>query len=314
MPKILFHTPVPDEYVHLIESEFSHYDIIRECSQESDWYGVEVIYGSELTEPQLELAPHLRWVHAPSNDLGNLCYDKIRERGSIMISTGLKQNVSNIAEFVMGSVLSFSKQFFLWPSVPHEPQEFWNWPLKETMWSVKGRTLLQIGLGRVGTEVTRLAQIFGMKTWGVGLKKTFHPHCHKTFATNNLHSLLPSADVTVLAFPSQGIKRVLLGKEELALLKPDSILIIIGSTQTIDTEALIPIAKSGRLRGILFDSFKKPPLRNSPLWNLPKTILTPNVAGYPESETDEENFAHFRRNLRSYLTGRVFEMKNVIQL
>lgn len=314
MPKILFRAPTSKEHVKLLEAEFAHYDIITECQQESDWYGIEIIYGRELTEGELMLAPHLKWVHAPSNDLDHLCIEKIHHRGSIMVSTGVKGNVGNIAEFVMGATLSFSKQFFHWPSAPAEPGDFWTWPLKETMWSLKGRTLLQIGLGHVGTEVTRLAKVFGMKVWGVGLKRSFHPFCDKTFSTENLHAILPASDVVVVAFPGQGVRRMILGKEEFGLLKADSILIVVGTSQTIDEEALIKTARSGKLRGILFDALSRPPPRNSPLWSLRNTILTPNVAGYPESETEEANFAHFRRNLRSYSRGRISEMKNVVQI
>ena len=313
MPKILFHSPVTQEQRTLLSEEFAGYEMITECKEESDWYGVEVYYGSELSDADFELAPHLRWIHAPSHDLDNLCIDKIRERGSVMLSTGFKQNIENISEFVMGSILAFSKQFFHWPAVPHEPQEFWNWPLKDTMWPLRKKTLLQIGLGRAGTEVTRLAKVFGMKTWGVSLTKNFHPYCDKTFSTQVLHSILPVADVVVVAFPGQGTRRVLLGPAELALLKPDSILIVVGTQETIDEKALVEVAKSGKLRGILLDALDKPPLRNSPLWKIPNMILTPNVAGYPEVERDEVNFAHFRRNLRSYVKGRILEMKNVFQ-
>ncbi|MCH9611368.1 MAG: putative 2-hydroxyacid dehydrogenase [Chlamydiales bacterium] len=314
MPKILFHSSADPKSLSSLQREFPSYEILTSIKEESDWQEVEIFYGKELSDSDFEQAPHLRWVHAPSYDLDNLPIEKIRERGSVMLSTGFKQNVENVAEFVMGAILSFSKQFFHWPSVPHEPQEFWNWPLKETMWSLRNKTLLQIGLGRVGSEVTRLAKLFEMKTWGVGLEKNFHPYCNKTFSFNNLHSLLPSSDVVVVAFPGQGKGRTLLGKEEMALLKPDSILIVVGTRETIDEKALVEVAKSGRLRGILLDALKKPPLRNSPLWSIPGMILTPNVSTFPEIETDEANFAHFRRNLRSYIKGHILEMKNILQL
>ncbi len=313
MPKILFQAPVDEEQLRTLHQEFPSYELISECKEGADWFGVEIFYGSDLSEANFEQAPQLRWLHAPSNDLDSLCMEKIQERGSVMVSSGFKQNIENISEFVLGAALAFSKQFFHWPSAPHEPQEFWDWPLKETMWPLRDKTLLQIGIGRVGTEVTRLAQILGMKTWGVSTTKSFHPYCEKTFSINNLHSILPASDVVVVAFPSKGIKHLLLGPEELALLKPDSVLIVVGTRETIDEKALVEVAKSGRLRGILLDALKKPPLRNSPLWSIPNMILTPNVAGYPEVETDHVNFSHFKRNLRSYAKGQTLEMKNVLQ-
>ncbi|MCH9609218.1 MAG: putative 2-hydroxyacid dehydrogenase [Chlamydiales bacterium] len=314
MPKILLQQEVPLEVQDSLEKEFPQYDFITECEHDYDWHAIEVIYGSALSERELELAPRLRWIHCPGGGANTLCSDKIRLREEILISYGARYDATQTAEFVMGAILSFSKQFFHWKEAPHDPEEFWNWPLKQTVWTLKDRLLLQVGSGRVGTEVVRMANFFQMKSWGVRKSRSFHPYCQKTFSFNELHSILPAADVVVLTLPKKGRSTTFFGAPEFKLMKPDSILIIVGSGEMVDETALVEAAKGEKFRGVLIDAFSKPPPRkDSPLWEIPNGILTPQIAGLPETE-DLPALRLFRRNLRSYIPGKVKEMKNLISL
>lgn len=312
MPKILLQEEVSFEALDTLTIEFPHLDFIDHCEHDYDWHGVEIIYGSSLLEKELAIAPRLRWIHCPGADTRNLCMDKIKKRGDILISLGARFNATQIAEYVMGGILSFAKQFFNWEKAPRETEEFWNWPLKETMWTLKGRLLLQIGLGHLGTEIVRHGNFFGMKSWGIQKARSFHPYCKKTFSMNELHSILPQADVVVIALPNKGLQKILFGLAEFKLMKPDSIFILVGSGGMVDEQALIEVAKSKKFRGILLDAFHfGPPKKNSPLWSLPNTHLTPMVAGIPETD-DLPSLRLFRRNLRHYIPGKIKEMKNLV--
>ncbi len=314
MPKILLQEEIPLQMQDTLTQEFPQYEFIRECEHDYDWHAVEIIYGNKLSEKQFELAPRLRWIHCPGVDTDQLCREKLKEQGDVLISLSGHHDVSQIAEFVMGGILSFSKQFFHWKEAHRDPQEFWDWPLKETMWTLKNRTLLQVGLGKVGSEIVRLANIFGMKTWGVRRSSSFHPHCQKTFSIRNLHSILPAADVVVIALPQKGVKEILIGKQEFELMKPDSIFIIVGSAEMIDENALVAVSKKGKFRGVLLDAYRHPPpAKNSPLWTIPNVLMTPSVSGIPPP-TDLPPLRLFQRNLRVYTPGRINEMKNLIIL
>jgi len=312
MPGIFLQTPLDPNEIIALQREFPHYDILEKCETENDWEGVEVLYGNHLTEAQLKQAPRLRWVHCPSTDTRHLCIPEIQKFGGVLISLSKGQNVPQMAEFVIGAILAFAKQFFHWPQAPHEPNEFWNWPLQETMWSLQNKILLQVGLGEVGSAVVKMANGMGMKTWGVRRQRSFHPYCHKTFPVTNLHSLLPVADIVVLALPKRGRRDVLFKGVEFALMKRDSIFIVVGSGDFVEEAALVKEAKTGKFRGILLDTFANPPpAKNSPLREMPNTILTPSVASCPKSE-EHLPFRLFRQNLRLFAPGRINEMKNLI--
>lgn len=312
MPKILLQEEIPFGAKESLEAEFPQFDFVLGCENDYDWHGIEVIYGNQLTESQFSHATRLKWIHCPGVDTSSLCEKKIRERGDILLSIGARYDVRQVAEFVFAGILGFAKQLHRWPHAPHDPEEFWNWPLKETMWTLKDRTLLQVGLGAVGSEIVKLASRFEMKIWGIRRTSSFHPYCKKTFSIRELHSLLPSVDVVVLALPRKGIKEIIFGIDEFKLMKPDSVFIVVGSAETVDEHALAEVAKTKKFRGVLLDAFAHPPpKKDSPLWELPDTLLTPSIAGIPESE-DLPSLRLFRRNLRLYIPGKINEMKNLI--
>lgn len=310
MPAIYFQEPLPFDELASLSQEFPHYDFVTEEPQ--SWGDIEVLYGNHLTDKQLEQAPRLKWVHSPSADTDHLCLTALTRR-QILTTISKGQNIPQMAEFVIGGILAFAKQFFHWPSAPHDPEEFWQWPLKETIWTLKNKVLLQVGLGELGTQVVKLANTLEMKTWGVRKEPSFHPYCRKTFPMRDLHSLLPHADVVVIALTKQADpKKIAIGLEEFTLMKPDSIFISVGSGGPVDDEALAKVAASGKFRGILLDTFQHPPPpKNSPLWTLPGAILTPSIASLPASE-EHLAFRLFRQNLRVFAPGKINEMKNVI--
>ncbi len=314
MPAIFLQESLEPGEIETLRQEFSHYDLLFEC-HEKQWREVEILYGNQLTEDQLALATtRLRWIHSPNADTDGLCMEDITQQGNILVSLTKGQNVPQIAEFVIGTILAFAKQFFHWTQVAREPEEFWQWPLKETMWTLKDKTLLQVGLGEVGGAIVERANIFGMKTWGVRRQQSFHPYCHKTFSLETLNALLPTAHVVVVALPKRATAETIFGEEEFKLMRNDSIFIVVGSADTVDEQALAKEAQSGKFRGILLDSFRHPPpSKSSPLWNIPNGILTPSISSCPPSD-EHTAFRLLRRNLRLFVQGKINEMKNLMQM
>jgi len=309
MPSIFLQEPFDADEIDQLRSEFRQYQFTSTLEHEQ-WHAMEIFYGSELKEEQLKKASHLKWIHTPGADLEGLCLDAIKER-EILLTLSKGKNVAQMTEFVLGAILSFAKQFFHWKQAPHDPEEFWDWPLKQTMWTLHNKTLLQIGLGEVGTEVTRIASSMGLKCWGVRKKRSFHPYCHKTFGFDAINSLLPTSDIVVIALPKIPTEKPFFSHEELELMKPDSILIVLGSGNSLDEKALCDVGKSGKFRGILLDTFRHPPpAKNSKLWDIPNIILTPSIGGHPESE-EHLAFHLFRKNLRAFIPGNLGIMKNL---
>jgi phosphoglycerate dehydrogenase-like enzyme len=274
------------------------------------WMRTEVVYGERLTEEELAQAPQLRYIHSPSSNLNRLCLKEIERRGNILISFTREAHAFTSGEFVMSAILAYAKNLFQWKEADRFPHLVWDCKWRNKMWSLKDKVLLQIGLSEIGLEIARRAAEAGMKVWGMDHSLSYKPHCKKQLLLSELNQALPVADVISISLPRDQAASFKLGFEELALIKQDAILSILGSPRLIDEEALFQHAS--KFRGILLDAYYQNPLSpRSKLWLIPNLMITPEVAPRPKSSS-RESARIFRYNLRQYLHDNYTDMKNLV--
>lgn len=274
------------------------------------WAKAEILFGSRLAEQELQYSEKLRWIHTPTAQLNRLCIKEIEAKGNILVTQTRDENLFQIGEYVLAAVLAFAKNLFPFKELTHAPQNLWDSKWRHTMWTLKNRIFLQIGMSKVGVEIARRASEAGMQVWSMGETASFHPHCHKNLSIKDLASTLPEADVVSLSLPPEKQFEKLLGEAELNLMKDGSILCILGTRKCFDEQALI--ALGSKLRGILLDAdYSFPISSHSKLWQLPNILITPEIAPRPKS-LGREAFKTFRYNLRQYVHGNFSEMRNLI--
>lgn len=319
MNTILLQTRLSSSEMDKLSKEFPHYNFLNfsESSYKNltkdQWAQIEIILGNRLTSEEFLLAHQLRWIHSPTPYLNRLCLEEIEQKGNIIITTTKEEDIFQIGEFVIGGILAFAKNLFHWKEADHFPNVIWDSKWRDTMWSLKNRLFLQIGLGLIGTELTRRARQFDMKVFGVQKDRSFHPHCHRTFSIEEMDSLIDEADIISLALPRGKEYENWLQFDRLKHMKEDSILSIVGSHKIVNEDALDEIAKSGKLRGILLDAFYQTPIHpQSKLWKIPNMLITPEVSSRPKSNK-KIAFRIFRFNLRQYLHGNFQDMQNLIE-
>ncbi|HEX2182708.1 MAG TPA: hydroxyacid dehydrogenase [Rubrobacteraceae bacterium] len=144
-----------------------------------------------------------------------------------------------------------------------------------------GATLGVIGLGRVGWEVARMAtEGFGMRVLG------YDPHLPPerireggAEAAKTLPDLLGACDLLTVHVPLSEATRGLLGRRELALMGPGSILIQTSRGGVVDEAALVEALSSGRLAGAGIDVYEtEPPPQDHPFFSMEQVVLTPHTA------------------------------------
>lgn len=277
---------------------------------DEEWARIEIIYGNHLTEEELAKTRKLRWIHSPVPNLDPLCLNAL-DKKDIIVTTTREENTAQIGEYVIGGILAYAKNLFHWEAADKNPTLLWDSKWRDSMWMLKDRIFLQIGLGKVGTEIARRAKLMEMRVWGIQETRTFHPHCQKVFNFQDLPTILPAVDVVSLALPRAQQKTTLFRKKEFELMKEDAILVIIGSKGLIDEEALLEIATTQKkFRGILFDAFYQKPISpSSPLWNIPNILITPEVAPRPKL-VEKEAYHTFRYNFRQYAHNNFTDMRN----
>lgn len=297
------------QYLFLSLSEASYKNLSPE-----HWSRVEIVYGNKLNPEDLEKAHQLRWIHSPQTLLNRISIEDIEKRGNILITNTVDENTFQIGEFVIGGILTFAKNLFRWKEAGEFPGLVWDSKWRDSMWTLKNRLHLQIGLSRIGTEITRRARQFDMRVWGIQETRSFHPHCQKTFSAKEMNSVLPAADVVCICHPRGKIYENWFQAEQLELMKNDSILVVIGGSNVVNEEALVKVSKTGKLRGIILDAFYQNPIPpSSQLWQIPNMIITPEVSPRPKS-TERQSFRIFLYNLRQYLHGNFSDMRNLVNM
>lgn len=318
MGQILLLDPLTQEEVAELHKEFPQYQILHHFDVSApsllgvDWAQVEVVFSSSLSSQQLKEAHQLRWIHLPHPYVDELPLHLLNQRQNILITNTKGTQINQMGEFALAATLMFGKQLLHWKSQTSLKETFSELPSSST-WHLKEKTFLQVGLGMVGTEVTRRARELGMRVWGIKPRKSFHPYCDKVFALSSLHNLLPAVDVLCFSLPRGRHQEPWFGRNELNLMKEDSVLMDIGGGGVIDLDALAQVGASGKFRGIVIDTLDRhPPGKQEAIWDVPNLIFTPNIAPLPSPE-EPWPFRVFRYNLRQYIHGNYNDMQNLVR-
>jgi glyoxylate/hydroxypyruvate reductase len=151
--------------------------------------------------------------------------------------------------------------------------------------SIRGRTVLIIGVGDMGGAVAKGARQLGLQTLGIRRSGAPHPCIDQMHQPESLDSLLPLADFVVMAAPLTAETSALLDGRRLGLMKRGSGFINIGRAGSVDNNALAAALNAGALSGAVLDVFEPEPLPpQSPLWTTDNLIIMPHVTSDDEDE------------------------------
>ena len=149
----------------------------------------------------------------------------------------------------------------------------WNW------WELAGKTIGIIGMGNIGSKVAKIAEAFGMKVCYFSTSGT--RHC-KEYPCLPLEELLAVSDVVSIHAPLNERTNRLIGKDQLALMKPSAYLVNVGRGAIIVEEDLAAAVDAGVIAGAGIDVFVQEPIpEDHPYLKMqhPERMrLTPHVA------------------------------------
>ncbi len=207
-----------------------------------------------------------------------------------------------MAEYVVGAVLMTNFGFPRY--LKQQARADW----RGHPWSgVEGKTLLIVGLGRIGQATAKLAAAAGLRVTGVRRSDEPVEGVAALFPPDRLHDELAEADFVVLHVPHTAETRQLIDAAALARMKPSAILINCARGAVVDEAALIDALRAGTIAGAVLDVFEIEPLPpENPLWTLDNVVITPHVS---DSVADWQNrlAAFFCDNLDRWRAGRPLE-------
>jgi glycerate dehydrogenase len=181
------------------------------------------------------------------------------------------------------------------------------YPIRE----LAGLTLGLIGWGTLGRGVAKVGEAFGMRVIvgerpGAAPESGAAPPPAAPYPERvPLEQLLRTADIVSLHCPSTAATRGMIGAAQLALMKPDAILINTARGALVDSAALAAALKERRLGGAGIDVLpQEPPVDGDPLLgaDLPNLIVTPHIA-WAARDARQRCLDEMAANIQDFLRG-----------
>lgn len=241
-----------------------------------------------ITATELALAPQLKAASTISVGVDQFDIDAMNARKIALMHT---PNVltETTADTIFTLVLCSARRIIEMAEMVKNGQ--WTKSIGESDYgsNVNGKTIGILGMGRIGYAVAKRANAgFGMPV----LYYSNHAHVEAETKLNarrcDLDTLLKESDFVCVVVPLLPSTEKLIGKAELAKMKPSAFLINGSRGKIIDEAALITALENGTIRGAGLDVFEVEPLpADSKLLTLPNVVALPHIG----SATHETRYA-----------------------
>lgn len=166
-----------------------------------------------------------------------------------------------------------------------------------------GATLGLVGVGRIGRLVADVGHAFGMRVaaWSPNLTAERAGQAHAELLDRR--GLFATADVVSIHLVLSETTRGVVGRDELAAMKPSAVLVNTSRGGLVDEEALVEALRSNRIRGAGLDVYSQEPLpAGHPLTTLRNTVLTPHL-GYVTENCMDRFYRDIVDDIAAYCAG-----------
>lgn len=314
MKQVLVVLPVEDRHKEYLEQKGAGcrflYTPLSKVTKEQV-QSAHIIIGNVAPE-LLKDSGCLEWIQLNSAGADQYCRPGVLKDGVILTNATGAYGLA-ISEYMLG--VSFLMQNKL--ALYYGNQLKHQWKSEGKVTSVYGSTTLVVGLGDIGGEYARKMKALGSCVIGVRRKAGEKPdYLDELYTTEELEKLLPRADFVALALPNTPETKGIMTEERLRMMKRSAFLINVGRGNAIDSEALNRVLRDGWLGGCAVDVTEPEPLpEDHPLWDAPRMIITPHIAGkFNLPETFERIIRIAGENLEKFLAGETCGMMSVVDL
>jgi D-3-phosphoglycerate dehydrogenase len=240
---------------------------------------------TKITARVIEAAPRLKVVGRAGVGVDNVDVDAATARGIVVMNTPSGNTIST-------AELTFSMLMALARKIPqaHASMKAGAWDRKSFQGSeLNGKTLGILGMGRIGGEVAKRAQVFGMHVLA------YDPYLSHGRAQalqveliENLEDIYPRADFITVHMPLSDETRGMLNKAAFAKMKKGVRILNCARGGIVHEADLLEVIRSGQVGGAALDVYEVEPLpKDSPLRQEPSVIMTPHLGA--STEEAQEN-------------------------
>ena len=266
--------------------------------------GADALIGVCTPTALVNASPRLLWVHSYMAGMEG-CAGLAPELTEGRVFTNSKRLASPaIAEHAIAMLLSLTTGLPTYMRAQVESRWDRSRAAGAKFGELRGKTMLVVGLGGIGTEIAWRANSLGMQVIATRNSSREGPDFLEYIGLpEELETLASQADVVVNALPLTNSTAGLFNQSFFTNMKTGSIFISVGRGASTVTDALVAALQSGKVYGAGLDVTDPEPLpADSPLWKMNNVIITPHVsAASPGSMQRTAIIA--AENLRRYVDG-----------
>ena len=254
----------------LVVAVYNDVDALREI-QDADIY-----FGWNLSEPLLEVAQKLHWVHTPAAGRDYIDSPLLRRR-AIEFTNSEGYHGLIMAQHAMGMMLYFSRGFSL------ATKQFWpRQKVSEQFFDLNQAKILIVGCGSIGLKLAELCQAFKMQV--SGYRRTIPKESSNILQwvdPNDLNDALAASKIIVNLLPGNAGTFHFFNTEVFSKFSKGSVFINLGRGRTVDENALLAILEQNILLGCGLDVLEnEPPTTNHALFASEKVLITPHSSAF----------------------------------
>jgi phosphoglycerate dehydrogenase-like enzyme len=248
-------------------------------------------------EKQFSLAPQLKLIAQTGRTTGHIDVATANKRG-IAITVTPTDTGNSTVELTTALIFATLRRI---PEIDRRMRTE-RWPAVAGQ-LFEGKTLGIVGLGRIGTQISRIANIFKARVLATGRTLTTDRAREAGAEAVSLDKLLRESDIVTIHVPLNPQTRGMIGAKEFALMKPGAILINTARGPIVSEAALLDALGSGRLGGAGLDVYDQEPLAmEHPIRRFDNVVLLPH-RGYATVEILTERYQHAMENILSFMDG-----------
>ena len=274
----------------LRETGMNYFEVRTLAELEARIAEADVLLVSGLWRNELiARAPRLAFIQSISAGMDQYSRDALRAAG-IRAASAQGANERAVAEHAIALILALARKI---PEA-RDNQAAKKWrgmigDLTQREDELGGKTLVIVGLGRIGSRLATLAKAFDLRVIGVRQDPSRGGGAaDEVVGIQGLHAAMAQADFVALTCPLTPATTNLVDAKALAAMKPSSYLVNVARGKVVNEPALLEALDQKRIAGAALDCVSEEPLpAGSPLWAMPNVLVTPHTAG--ETRRYEDN-------------------------
>lgn len=289
MKKVLMSEKIDDAGIKLLQK--NHFSVVTSPATDAetmkkeikDAYAV-IMRSSELPDEVIDAGKELQIISRNGTGINNVDVDSATKH-HVLVAKVNGANAFSVAEYALTTMLMLSRKIVdddrLVRAEKEKLAQYGSMPNFSSKMGIngnelRGKTLAILGVGKIGRQLAKFANAFEMNV--IGYDPYVKDDPVKMY--DSLEEIYPIADFISIHMPLTPETEKMIGKKELAMMKPNAILINSARGGIVDEQALADALNQHVIAGATLDSFKpEPPAPDNPLFSADHVIMTSHIAG-----------------------------------